>query len=578
MSIYKRKYVVHALAVAIIVFICSMNISKLNYIAVLEDEFGYWGTAASIAGYDWSELMRVTSYYAPGYSLLLLPIILFFPHTLWYKAAIWLNIILIVLTYFIGCSIGKKLFPEEDVRLIYVASLLTAIYPGSITYMEVAWSETIQYFLIWVLTYLIVSLETKFSYIKVIATLSVSIYLYSVHNRNIGIWACLLVCMLLLFAKNKKKIWIYFLPLLVIAIGYLGFNWAKSYEVSRLYGSSTAAESNNFEITGGLFTLYLERLLGSLDAYVMSAYGKFFYVLLGTCFTFPIAIWQTVKELLQNIRRKDLFNKYMISKLWCMMILCIMLLLTALQMMYSEGRKDILVYSRYFEHTIGPILLLGIMYLCQLCQKLSRQLALLSAIIFLPGIVIVQNKIAGAQNYFNSICTPVIGAYIDNTDSIKTAFAWILFAANLTIMTLIIASFIKKRRIKLLLIITMIFTIFSAERVKASTYMNKCRASFEAGTEPVRDAIKERRMEELYYIENEACDPYCVRPRYLQYLLPNHKFHIIGRESSIRLPEDSIVLVHSEDAETQDYLSANVPSLRLETTNMYVLYEIQSQE
>ena len=205
MSIYKRKYVVHALAVAIIVFICSMNISKLNYIAVLEDEFGYWGTAASIAGYDWSELMRVTSYYAPGYSLLLLPIILFFPHTLWYKAAIWLNIILIVLTYFIGCSIGKKLFPEEDVRLIYVASLLTAIYPGSITYMEVAWSETIQYFLIWVLTYLIVSLETKFSYIKVIATLSVSIYLYSVHNRNIGIWACLLVCMLLLFAKNKKK-------------------------------------------------------------------------------------------------------------------------------------------------------------------------------------------------------------------------------------------------------------------------------------------------------------------------------------------------------------------------------------
>lgn len=572
LQLTKKKVALHIISVVIIVILSCINMSKLNYIAVLEDEFGYWGTAVSMAGYDWSELMSTTAYYAPGYGILLLPIITLLPNALWYKAAILLNIIFLVLTYFIGCSVGRRLFSEVDIRGIYAASLLVAIYPGNITYLQVAWGETLQYLMIWLITYLIVLLDSNFSYSKMVLALLISLYLYFIHNRNIGIWACMFACLILLFVKNKKKIWVAFLPLLVIGVGYVAFKEIKNYEIVELYGNSVESAVNNFEISGGLFSSYFGRLFNNFNKYLWSVCGKFFYIILGTCFTFFICIYCIIYEFFRNIKQKNFFNEYIISKFWCASVVIVMLMLTALQMIFDDERKDVLVYSRYFEHTMGPILLLGIIYTALYRRKI-KNLILFTTIVFLSVIIIIQNKIENARGFFNSICAPVVGAFYDNTDSIKEAFIWIFVTLNIVVLVIVFSAYIRQQYIGFFLIIITIFSVFAIEGIKASAFMNEARASFEAGTEPIYDALQDIEQNELYYIKNKRYDPYITNPKYLQYMIPTYKIHVIEYEDISSLTGDSLVLVHPSDMESQSYLSDNVYAALLSSTDMLLLYE-----
>ena len=59
---------------AILLFFCLMHIKELNQIIVINDEFGYWSIASSLAGKNWSELISNTPFYSFGYSILLVPL------------------------------------------------------------------------------------------------------------------------------------------------------------------------------------------------------------------------------------------------------------------------------------------------------------------------------------------------------------------------------------------------------------------------------------------------------------------------------------------------------------------------
>lgn len=91
-NILKKNSVLHILSVLLIGSLCLLNFPQLNFIAVLNDEFGYWGNAVSIAGYDWKSLIAETPFYSLGYSLLLVPIVMLFSSPIvWYRLAILLD-------------------------------------------------------------------------------------------------------------------------------------------------------------------------------------------------------------------------------------------------------------------------------------------------------------------------------------------------------------------------------------------------------------------------------------------------------------------------------------------------------
>lgn len=569
----KKNIWIHIIACFIILFMGCYHLAQLNYITVLEDEYGYWGTAASIVGYDWSELMGKVAYYAPGYSFLLVPIIVMLPNWMWYKVAILLNVLFLILTYFISIQVGSRLFPKVDIKVIAAAGALTAVYPGNITYATVAWSETLQYFLIWALTYLLVVLEEKFTYFKMSVAVVLGIYLYFVHNRNIGVLAILAVFVLLIMLENKRRMWEYLVPVLFLTLGYFAFYVFKQYEITWFYGSSEASSVNNFAVSGNMVLGYFQRLSDNLTAYGRSVYCKLFYLLLGTGFTFFMAVLQTVKLIKRNIIEKAYFNEYIISRLWCIILVVTMLLLTALQMM-GDARKDIIVYARYFEYTIGPILFLGILAALTMVGRELRKVMIFTVAFCSIGIIIIPAEITKAKKYFNSICAPVLGAYYDNTGSVQEAFNWILFTMNIMAVLLIAMSFLKNKKLKVITIEMLFLLVFILEGFKSSVFMDKCRTAREAMTEPIYDCVSSRKERDLYYVDNEL-DPNCVEPMYQQYLIPDYRIHLIKREDLLDWTKESrLILVYKKDEATNAMLHSVVANELLCDTDSLILYEI----
>lgn len=88
-------YLPSALAIIALLLIYLINAKNTNCLAVFNDEFGYWGNAAAMAGKDWTALMARTPYYSLGYSLFLVPLFkLHLQFSTMYRLAILMNIFL----------------------------------------------------------------------------------------------------------------------------------------------------------------------------------------------------------------------------------------------------------------------------------------------------------------------------------------------------------------------------------------------------------------------------------------------------------------------------------------------------
>lgn len=89
------------------------GIKRVYGFSLFPDEFGYWASAARLVGYDWSEVSSLGSYYSFGYSLILAPILCIFRDALWaYRAAVTVNAILLVASFFLMNHILERLLPN----------------------------------------------------------------------------------------------------------------------------------------------------------------------------------------------------------------------------------------------------------------------------------------------------------------------------------------------------------------------------------------------------------------------------------------------------------------------------------
>lgn len=77
LSFLKENAIV-LLGIMIVVFLCMHGLFSIYGFSAFPDEFGYWAPAASVLGYDWSNVTSLGSYYSYGYSLILVPILFLF--------------------------------------------------------------------------------------------------------------------------------------------------------------------------------------------------------------------------------------------------------------------------------------------------------------------------------------------------------------------------------------------------------------------------------------------------------------------------------------------------------------------
>lgn len=576
-TLLKKYKILHILSIVLISILCCLNIQKLNYIAVLNDEFGYWGNAVSIVGYNWKSLIAETPFYSLGYSLLLVPIIMLFPTPeIWYKAAILLNVGLLIASYFLLYYIGRKIFPNVSREVTIYVSLLTVIFPSNITYAQIAWSETLLYFLTIAITVCIVKLVEKFSYKWLILMAFLMLYSYLTHARCIGTIVAGSIIIVLILIKHNKKVHALILPIVLLIIGYLGIQFIVDFQLTNLWGNSEISNMNVLNVSSDVIDGYFTRFLQNIRLFLESLGGKFLYLNIGTGFIFLYTTLNIIKNIILNIKERRIGTDSDILFYWGGLLSWIMLALSALQMMNWSDRKDIIVYSRYMEHVLAPVIFGGIMLVCTQ-KKIIRTNALLSMILVALGLRSIYYRVIEANSFFNSICSPIIGAFYDNFDEIETTFIVISILCVIYMIVFLIISFMKDYSKKIMFLSTF-FCVWVIIGVAANTYMNDARKYFEMNTIQIKNKLESFNGLNIYYLKDVEHDLYSANPKYLQYEIPRKTIQVINEKELKKLDEECLILSNPEDDRLNEYNNNGFMCSYIDSSDMLSLFIMEEQD
>lgn len=362
MELGKQKIVYSAYILLILFIIFTYGIQKVCCFTLFPDEFGYWASAAKIAGYDWSDMTALGSYYSFGYGFLLFPVLkISFDGIVAYRAAIGLNVALMCVSFFLAQGIVRDLFPEtNEVQRVFISGI-ALFYPPWIFYMQMTMTETLLTFLFIVLLKLLISLIRRPG-VRTVAGLAVLItYMYSVHMRTAGlaISSVIVLCLWGKEQKNGKKYLLCFFIILMLtgamAVGY------KRYTVSEVfpYVEPEALKTNDYE---GIWSKFTEIFsTEGIIHFSAGLLGKIFYMGLSSFgFVFWSIIW-----CLRGV--SDYFRKRMkgITELHEWIALFILLavvseILISTVYMVREKSIDSLVYGRYIDFLVPALMMTGI--------------------------------------------------------------------------------------------------------------------------------------------------------------------------------------------------------------------------
>lgn len=233
-GLLKKEKVLKYIFAAVIVWMGVYRLRELTMPIILDDEFGYWSNSMLFSGKDWTSLTNKINYYSYGYSLILCIVqkVAAFRGYGWtdlYKVAVAFNIIFVVAGYLLSVKIAERYMKHLNWVMIPAVCFVAAIYPSNMLYTHVTLTECTLSFLFWVFAYTMMRVIDKPSVTNHIGLAFVTIYMYTVHQRTLGliITAVLVVVLLRLMKRNSLRQTISFLGSTYIL--YMLHSIVKSY-------------------------------------------------------------------------------------------------------------------------------------------------------------------------------------------------------------------------------------------------------------------------------------------------------------------------------------------------------------
>ncbi len=336
------------------------HIPKLYQLYVLHDEFGYWANAAFFSGYDWSGAASLSPYYSYGYSILLVPFMLIFRNSVYmYRAAIVLNCAFYVGAFYISVLCAGKLWQKRNRCVNAFLCFVVSLYCNNLLQVNISWGEALLYFLYWLSFYTLVSYCQKRSPSTLIAFIAECFYMYTVHQRTLGVIVAGFMVLAAMFISDRhikvKKIIIMVSATAVILAACI---IAKEIVINNVWKwtDSGLAGQNDYS---GQWNKVMQLFSGkhSIVRLLMHVCGKFFYLIVASC---SLLFWGILSEC------RMVFTK-MHSRMFPVHLYVLLSLLGTVGIvsiyMINGGRIDCVVYGRYIEFLVGPLILTGLMYL-----------------------------------------------------------------------------------------------------------------------------------------------------------------------------------------------------------------------
>ncbi|MEK4981414.1 hypothetical protein [Bacillus sp. FSL K6-6540] len=360
-------------------------VKDMYLIYVLDDEFGYWSIAAYLAGIDWSSSTSHIAYYSYGYSILLTPIFWFFDDPIkMYRAALVLNSILLSCIPIIAYDIVKRIFTKNNWVFLVSASFCASLYSSYVVYANIAWSESLLIFLCWLLLWVFIRLNSTSHTWKFLLLGFLLVYAYTVHQRTLGVLLAGIIVVITMKAFRYIN-WRQFLGFISsIVVFFVAHGYIKSNIIANVWRNavtSTNDYSGQFQKIASFFSL--EGLIKTLQ--VLS--GQLFYVGAASFILAFIGIYSISKMIIRlriekhNDGTENNFSSYF-NALVFLLIAFIFTFGISVVFMNNANRVDHILYGRYIDMLIGPLLLIGIISLFNF-SKIEKSLSTIISLILL---------------------------------------------------------------------------------------------------------------------------------------------------------------------------------------------------
>ncbi len=360
------RYVIVILFGIVIFLFYASNIKNICTVWQIGDEPGYLMNTAFFTGHDWSGIYDVIPYYGYGYSLILIPCFLFF-HTgvEIIRCAIFINILCIVLTYFIQIAVMKIITDDKRVSLLAFISFITCFYPYMIGEAFQVIAESLLVTLFWMSIFLLCkALEKQKMYLYILYGFCIT-YMFFVHTRTIAVLAASLMTVLICVLQKKIKL------RYAVAFGctcvfflLIGFG-VKRYLIDAVYiGVTNEGELKDRNIITATFIL--DRLkwlfdIKNMQLYIYGFFAKLFYALVSTMTMAAIGILYIYKELLHKEKQFSLAKSG--SMLFTLLSFMMMFAACCVSGTGASDNFTYFFYGRYFEYAMMPFVFMGI-YKC----------------------------------------------------------------------------------------------------------------------------------------------------------------------------------------------------------------------
>lgn len=357
------------LVVGIIAFFTFFHFDKINGLFVMNDEFGYWSIAASLAGLDWKDSISYCAYYSYGYSLTLVPLFWIFEETItMYKCAVILNGLYIILAYLLMQKTAKKLFPSYSKKVIVIASLVAVLYSSNLAYIQIAWCEL--WLMLWfcILTYSLVSFLKSRKLSFLIMTCIATCYIYTIHQRALSIVISVVIWFIVYFITNKGTAKEIGCSILIFGAMFFLHGLMKDYSQNYIWTSDAyGLNFNDYDSVLGGFLGTLSSWKGILSLF-FSYMQKLFYAFSAS---FSLVVWVFVYFVKNTFEVNKETKKVRVQKENGLLLLFFFLtfalsvgVTTAFMANYYElERWDVVVYGRYTEYIMPVFMLVGMLAL-----------------------------------------------------------------------------------------------------------------------------------------------------------------------------------------------------------------------
>ena len=367
----KKEYLIFSIFCLGTLVLRLFYITKVNGPFVYEDELGYWSHAAHLAGNTWAGVMDGVSWYAFGYSFVLLPaLFLSNQMAVAYKVAVLFNVLMCLFVYGLAYVIARRLFPSLSVFQRGMIAFAATSFSSYIFYSYVTLCETLVNLLAWLIFYEIVSMEERETWWKGALLGLTAGFAYMVHNRMVSIAVAVFLCAVLLVLLRRLNWKTAVLCLAAFAGMFVLNSFIKTYLVGMVENNAVlgmlgfSSEMGRANSGGAQIQKVFELFTpNGLLQFFLNVFGQVWECLSATYLLFGIGAAYAVCRVYRCWKEREAVCPYLFPVIAVLMSIAVTaVFFFSMPLTVADGRTriDPLFYTRYNECYLGMILLLGI--------------------------------------------------------------------------------------------------------------------------------------------------------------------------------------------------------------------------